>query len=142
LDFSSIVNSVLWLLVAELLYIATVTALKISLGIFLLRITVKRWQQYTIHAAMAISTLFGVAFFFFAIFQCGSFKDGHTFMIRKVSGRCLSKRIVLGMSYAHAGIVAATDLLFALLPIALLKDVEIKRKEKIVVGLILSFGAL
>jgi hypothetical protein len=116
--------------------------LKIALAIFFLRITVHKWQKYTIHAALILSTVFSVAFFFFALFQCGPLKDATKFVAMKTSGQCLSKSLVMIMSYVHAGIVSITDLLFALLPILLLKDANMVKREKVVVGIILSIGTV
>ena len=91
---------------------------------------------------MAISTIFSFVYLFFAIFQCGYPKSGWVFMANKLTGRCASKPTILGMGYTHAVIMSATDWMFAILPISLLRNSTIPRREKITVWFILTIGAV
>lgn len=59
-------------LASELLYVASTTMLKVSLGLLLLRVLVKRWMQWTIWVVMAVSVIYGISYFFFLLFQCGN----------------------------------------------------------------------
>jgi len=45
---------------------------KLSLGMFFLRIVLQRWQQWLVKGVMAMSVVFGIAYTFFVIFQCGA----------------------------------------------------------------------
>jgi hypothetical protein len=116
-------------------------ALKISLGIFLLRVMIKPWEKHVIYAAITLSTLFSTAFFFFAVFQCGTVSSPFEFWLKRASDECVSKSQALGMNYTHAAITAVTDLTFAALPVAMIRRSKMVKKEKIIVGLILLMGA-
>jgi hypothetical protein len=131
-----------WLLVTEYFYILTMLVLKISLAIFFLRIIAKPWQRNLVYAAVTLSTLFNIGYFFFAVFQCGIPKGAFVFFIKKVSGKCINKAEILGVSYAHGAVTTFTDLIFAFLPVFMLHDTNMNRREKWTVGLILVLGAM
>jgi hypothetical protein len=118
------------------------TVLKISLGLFFLRAIVTTWHKHVIHAAVAISTLFGVAYFFFTVFQCGLFKNIVEFGWKRVTGKqCVSPKSAVGMGYAFTAITATTDLTFAILPLFVLSGMQMSKREKATVVLIFSLAA-
>jgi hypothetical protein len=43
---------------------------KVSIGLFLLRVTIKPIHKWIIYAAMAVSVFTGGVFFFVTVFQC------------------------------------------------------------------------
>jgi hypothetical protein len=107
--------------------------LKISLGVFFLRIMVVPWQKRSVYVIVTISTLMGIAYFLFALFICGLPVDAHFYWERRFEGQCASSSTILGISYSHAVVTALTDLLLALLPLPMVKKANITSKEKIVV---------
>jgi hypothetical protein len=124
------------LIISESFYILTMITIKISLGIFFLRIMVQKWQKRTIYAIVTVSTLIGLAYFFLAIFQCGFPVEAQIFWQRRVAGQCMSKSIIFGMSYTHAVVTAATDILLGVLPITIVKEAKINHREKrIIIGI-------
>jgi hypothetical protein len=131
-----------WLLVTEDFYILTMLTLKISLGVFFLRIVIKTWEKRVVYVTLGIATLFNVAYFFFAVFQCGIFKNANEFWIKLSSNRCITPPQAVGVSYTHAIITTITDWVFAILPLAMLKESQLARREKIIVGFILTLGAM
>lgn len=54
----------------ELLYVLSNCTLKIALGIFYLRVAMKRWHIWCIKLLMAGTVLFGFTYFFLVMFQC------------------------------------------------------------------------
>ena len=130
------------MLVAESFYILTVLAFKISLGLFFLRITKEPQLRMVVYITIGISTAFSIAYFFFVVFQCGVPKNAMTFILSKLRGRCRAKATALGMAYTHALVVSLTDFVFAILPLALLKNSLLDRREKWIVGLILVMGTV
>jgi hypothetical protein len=116
--------------------------LKISLGIFFLRILIDRWQRRIIYTLVIISTLFGVAYFWYAVFQCGVPNLGKAFWEKRLENECTYGNGLIGIGYAHAGLMAVTDLTMAVLPIPILKRARISLREKIVVASILVLAAL
>lgn len=134
--------AIVWLQVALGLYVATMIVLKISIAIFYLRIMVHRWQRNTIYGSLAVVTLFSVAYFFFAIFQCGATTDPLVFMVRKLDDRCMTHAQILGASYAHGAITSTTDIVFAFLPVAMLRHSNMRSREKTLVVFILTLASM
>ncbi|KAF1990206.1 hypothetical protein K402DRAFT_369989 [Aulographum hederae CBS 113979] len=130
------------IIVSEVFYLATITLLKIALGIFFLRILIKPWQRTTIYCVMAISTIFGVAMICFASFLCGYVPNPETYLTRKLAGKCVSDESQLGMMYTHGVISAVTDWIYALLPMLMLRDSQLRRREKITVAFIILLGVI
>jgi hypothetical protein len=117
--------------------------LKISLALFFLRIMVQTWQRRIVIGAVTLSTIFSIAYFFFVIFQCGAPTSPIGFVIKKLSGKgCVNPNTILAISYAHAAIQTITDLIFAMLPIAILRGSNMTKREKVTVFFILALGAL
>lgn len=54
----------------ELLYVIATCLLKISLGIFYLRVAMQRWHVRVIKMLMAGTVFFGGCYFFMVMFQC------------------------------------------------------------------------
>ena len=112
--------------------------LKISLGIFFLRIVIRPWHAIFVYAIMTVSTAFGIAYFFFALFQCG---NPTKILENKLAGHCQSASTQLGMGYTHASVQAFSDWAFASLPVIILWDAKMDRRTKASVAFILMLGA-
>jgi hypothetical protein len=130
------------LLVAETFYSVVMICLKLSLGIFFLRIMVDQTQRRIIYFVVSLSAGFGAIYFFFIVFQCGAPIQGATFWERYISRQCVPDAAVLAMGYTHAIITALTDATFAVLPIGLVRRAKLHPRQKIVVGGILIIGAV
>jgi hypothetical protein len=131
-----------WLLVTEDFYILTMLVLKVSLAIFFLRILIDKWQRRIIIATVTVSTLFGIAYFFFAVFQCGVVKNSFDLWFKFASHKCITRSQILGISYTHATITTGSDWIFALIPLSMMKQLQLRWKEKLIVGFILTLGAM
>jgi hypothetical protein len=117
--------------------------LKLSLGIFFLRILVDKWQRMIVYLVVTLSSAFGIGYFFYAVFQCGiPNSGGFTFWEKKIEGRCYSSAQTVGPGDTHAVISTITDITLACLPITMLRKSRLPRREKLVVGGILAFAAV
>lgn len=121
------------------LYILTTITLKISLAIFFLRVVIQKWQRRVIYITIGIYTVYGLMFAFLAVFQCGV--PTH-FLIKEATGMCVRDDILQPLNYLHGSLNAASDWLFAILPIFVLWNSKIPRSAKISSGLLLSLGAI
>jgi hypothetical protein len=117
-------------------------ALKLSLAIFFLRVLVTRWQRWIIVTTITLSTIFGVFYFFFAIFQCGYFSNITFFIRRMVMGKCASKSIGLGMNYTYAALTTISDWACILIPIFILRESRMPPRRKLIVGGLMLFASL
>jgi len=112
--------------------------LKISLGIFYLRIVVSRWQKVTVYATVTIATAFGCFYFFAILFSCGV---PTKFLISALQNKCWGDAESRFATNLSAGIInAASDLILATLPITLIRKACMPLPAKISAGLILLLG--
>jgi hypothetical protein len=137
-----VLNEIQWLLVTEDFYVLTMICLKISLSLFFLRVLLQQWERRIIYVVVTLSTLFGIGYFFVAVFQCGIYKDAFDFWTKLISNQCITPPQVLGVSYTYAVITTLTDCTFAILPIPMLRKSQLALKEKFIVGFILILGAM
>jgi hypothetical protein len=114
--------------------------LKISLGIFYLRIVVSRWQQVTVYAAVSIATIYGTYYFFAILFSCGL---PSKFLANALQGNCNGTPEVRFAVNMTAGIInAVSDFILAILPIALIRKACMPVPAKISASLVLLLGCL
>jgi hypothetical protein len=129
--------SIIWVLVAEVAYLITILFLKVSLGLFFLRVIQVKWQRKVVYATMIISTIVQTYHAFFYVFSCGNPKYYAEHMIERT---CISKRIQVDLAYEQAAITTATDFVFAFLPIPLLWNTTMDLRSKLSVAFVLLLG--
>jgi hypothetical protein len=131
-----------WLLVAESFYVTTMCALKVSVSIFFLRVMLKPWQRWVIYVSLGLATAINIAYFFVIVFQCGVPKGGMSFLLRSMANKCLTPAQFLGVSYTHGAISSGTDMIFAALPVAMLRQSNLRTRERVTVLMILTLAAV
>lgn len=139
-----------------MLYITATSALKVALGMLLLRVLVKKWMRWTIWVVMGISVSYGIIYFFIILFQCG---NPETFAVSNLANsplkeiltspqrkiilhQCLSPATINGTSYVHGVLTALADLIFASLPVFFLWNANFSARAKYSVGGILMLGSV
>jgi hypothetical protein len=127
---------------SECLFCLIMTAIKISLAGFFLRIVVERWQRCVIYAAVLVSTTINIATVFFFIFMCGVPKGGLVFFEKYIGGKCVNSTHQLIMYYFQAGSGTLTDLIFWLLPTSTLRKSVLPLRDKLTAGAILVLAAM
>ena len=121
-------------------YILTTTLLKISLGLFFLRVLTKRWQTVIFHTILGVSAGYGLFYVFTTIFVCGDpAKIADTLVGSK---KCLPTGFILATGYLYGIINVVADWTFVLIPIAILVDSDIDRRSKISVSVVMGLGAI
>lgn len=95
-----------------------------------------------VKAIMAISVTFGLAYMLFVIFQCGAPIQGPTFWMKTLAKQCVPDEAILGMGFAHGILTAATDLIFAILPIPIIRTSTKPFREKAMIVGILMIGTV
>lgn len=114
--------------------------LKISLGIFFTRIVVKPWQIGLICTNVGISIFSSAAAFFYVLFRCGPNIDNY--VQQQLFHKCTPRILDRFMAYQQATVTTLTDVVFLLLPIFILWNANMSRRDKISVGFVLSLAAL
>lgn len=116
-------------------------AVKASIAVMLLRLMVKPIHRYIIWAVIIPTELFSIAFFFLFIFQC---QPSKYFWTRYTggSGHCIDPMITVNFVYAYSALTCVGDWVFAIIPWALVWDLQMPRTQKMFVGAVLTMGAV
>lgn len=124
----------------EIFYVLTTSLLKISLGLFFLRVLTKQWQIRVFHGILAVSAVYGFFYTFIAIFQCGS----PARLLDNLLGeaKCLPDWFLLFTGYLYGIINVIADWTFVLIPIFILVESDMDRRSKISVSIVMSLGAV
>ncbi|KAH6721454.1 hypothetical protein DL95DRAFT_463428 [Leptodontidium sp. 2 PMI_412] len=128
-----------WFYWGEILYIITALLMRLSIGFFILRIMTQRNFIWTIRITMGLITLATVMDLFYTIFQC---KPIRYFWLQfsGLPGRCLPAPQVQAISIAYSAASAFADILFGVLPMCVLWNLQMNRKAKLIVGVLLCVG--
>ncbi|OCK74960.1 hypothetical protein K432DRAFT_309581 [Lepidopterella palustris CBS 459.81] len=124
----------------ELFYILSTCMLKIALGVFLLRVAVRKLHIWIIRLVMLGTIVFGTSYFFLVLFQCGPVSE--FWMVSPGSSKCLNTKVITGTTYAAGALTTVSDWTFGILPIFIVWDLKISRKAKFMVAGILAFAAI
>lgn len=116
--------------------------LKISLGIFFLKLTFSRVQHIIIYVTVTLSLIFSVIMFLFAVFQCGYYRSVGEFLLRRLTNKCASNATALGLGYTHATMAAVTDWVFILLPVFIFWPTLKSLDQKVRFGLFITFVSI
>ncbi|CAI6336745.1 unnamed protein product [Periconia digitata] len=125
----------------EIFYTISTSILKIAVGLFLLRIAVKRFHIWIIWTIMAVAGVVGTTYTLVVIFQCRptsywwDLDPTHT-------GTCLSATLVMNFTFVVSALNSFADWTFGLLPILIVKDLQMKRRAKIVVSGVIALAAV
>ncbi|KAI2642564.1 hypothetical protein GGS21DRAFT_178478 [Xylaria nigripes] len=127
--------------VGEIIYVATAATLKLTVGVFLLRICSQMWHKVTIWIVLVVCVVFNTCYFFLAAFQCRPVRYfWEQYTNASLNGSCLSFEFTTSLTYTFSGINAAGDWFLALLPVALVRNLELGRRQKISIAGILAIG--
>lgn len=123
--------------IAQLGYIMTVLFMKLSVATFYLRITVLRWQVWTVYVLMGINIIYTIGYFIMILNQCTPVSYLWT-QLAGAKGHCLPDRVILGTSYTHNTLSILSDWILATMPLFMLKDSKLNRRTKVIVLFLLG----
>lgn len=116
-------------------------ALRLSIGVQLLRIAVSRTHKMIIWITVTIFQVASLAFFLLFVLQCLPSKY---FWERFTGGEgtCINPEITVNATYAYSAVSCATDWVLGLLPISLVWHLQMTPRTKLMVAAILALGAM
>ncbi|KAL7816919.1 hypothetical protein V8C44DRAFT_267612 [Trichoderma aethiopicum] len=132
------ISALMWQALATVTYVINMMFIKLSIGIFLLRVSARKVYNYIICISLAIIAVWSLAIFFYDIFQCSPVQKQWDFRIK--GGKCASPDDIIAAAYAISVMTIASDWLYALLPIPMLWSVKMTSQAKATVILILGLG--
>lgn len=121
----------------ELVYFVSTVVLKVSIAVMLLRLAQNRYHRYLVLWTIGFNVLCGPVLFFVATFQCWPIARSWDISVK---GTCISRPVFTDLIYASAAISLVTDGIFAILPTFLIKPLQMDRRIKISLSLILGLG--
>ncbi|GME36641.1 putative integral membrane protein [Neofusicoccum parvum] len=122
-------------------YCLTMISAKISIGYFLLRLTVHRIHVWIIWTVMGLTVLTGAVFFFVTLFQCNPISYFWTQTIGE-KGTCIPVEVIMALTYLYGTISAICDFTFGILPIFLVWNLNMRKSLKIALIPILSMACI
>src|SRR5690242_19304935 len=102
---------------------------KMSIGLFLLRITVRPIQRWIVYIVMGLTVLTGLVFFLVTLLQCTPI----SFFWDKISqtGWCVNIDVIIALTYLYSVVSVICDFTFALLPIFLVWNLNMSLNTKL-----------
>ncbi|KAF6803771.1 integral membrane family protein [Colletotrichum sojae] len=119
--------------VSQELYLAGICLVKLSVGFSLLRVATKKTHKRVIASIMAFMAAYTIACCITLVVQCD---DIRVLWDSSVVSGCWSTQTLQGLSYTNAAITILTDLIFATIPIAILWHLEVHRRARLRISLI------
>ncbi|KAL2065250.1 hypothetical protein VTL71DRAFT_2919 [Oculimacula yallundae] len=125
----------------ELIYVITSLLIRLSIGFFLLRLCNLKLQILLIRATMCTMTVVSVSYFGFMVFQC---QPVAYFWLRFNGGQgyCFSGRVISDITIVFSVVAAMVDLLFGILPIFVIWNLNMNRRAKVIAGGLLALGII
>lgn len=114
--------------------------MKMSIGLFLLRVAVNKLHIWLIRFVMLLAAVFGGGFTFVLIFQCWPIRAFWT--LDPTDGHCINAQVLEGLVYGISALNVIADWVFALLPAFIVKDLQMPRKRKISVACVMGFACV
>ncbi|KAF2839941.1 hypothetical protein M501DRAFT_953856, partial [Patellaria atrata CBS 101060] len=127
-----------WFLLATLVYILTITTLKVSIGYTLLRFAPNKKYRIIIWIVVAVTTVVGIFYFFFLLTECSP--PSRFWTAHAEHPKCRDPRITGGAALVLSGVNALTDWIFGLLPIGIVWKLKMSKFQKTVVSGVLAMG--
>jgi hypothetical protein len=128
----------MWFLIAGIAYAAATAPVKASICVLILRVTPQRRYRWILYSVIVVSTL-------------GSFIRVVTYLARcqplqaawsPSKGTCGSPAILTNVTYFFGTVCIITDWICAILPAFVIWKIQLSRKAKIYVGIMLALGVL
>ncbi|KAF2092256.1 hypothetical protein K490DRAFT_61696 [Saccharata proteae CBS 121410] len=124
----------------ELFYAISSASLKVAIGLFLLRIAVRRSHVIIIQMINVSSVLFSFAYLCVFAFQCTPIQTFWT--IKPNNPHCFPRDTVSSFTYAASALASVADWTFGTLPAFIVWDLQMNTRTKFVVVGILGFAAI
>ncbi|KAF2830824.1 hypothetical protein CC86DRAFT_316413 [Ophiobolus disseminans] len=134
-------NGMKWWWSCEPTYVITNIFLKFSIGIFLLRIAVDKTHRMILLVALIAIQVYSVYFFFIFTFQCWPISFFWE-QFRGGKGKCIPSNIVVNSFYGYSALSCVTDWTFSIVPIFIVRKLQMSRRKKYTVGALLALCAL
>lgn len=130
-----------WWWACEPVYVLSNMAIKASIAVMLLRLTVNATHRIIIWAVLVVTELYATFFFLLFILQC---RPSSYFWTRYTggSGTCINPTVTVNAAYAYSAVTCVGDWVYAILPFFIVWKLQMNARSKMLVALILAMGAI
>ncbi|KAH6648858.1 hypothetical protein BKA67DRAFT_576053 [Truncatella angustata] len=127
---------------ATITYIANMMFIKLSIGIFLLRLATQRRYKYTIYGSIGVVAVWSIVLFFWNLFQCRPVQAqwDYTILRNDKTASCVDVAQVVNAAYSLSALTVLSDWFYALIPIPMVWSVKMTKQAKATVMVILGLG--
>ncbi|PNS13816.1 hypothetical protein CAC42_1307 [Sphaceloma murrayae] len=139
LTFKQLEAVAIEILISSSMYLATSILFKLSLAIFFLRFLQDLWQRRVVIAGTILYSVFGITFIVLLNTQCG---NPRTFFLNQISRHCGAWHIFRPLNYTYAATNALTDWIFALIPITMVRAMNIPLRARVSACFLLGLGVI
>ncbi|KAJ5193983.1 hypothetical protein N7491_001314 [Penicillium cf. griseofulvum] len=119
------------------LYLWAIGLVKISIGLFLLRFAPRKGYRIFIWTIIVLMALYTTICFLTLIFEC---KDIRSNWDSSVKSECFTSKQLMALSYTNTALNILTDLIFAVLPVFMLRQLQVNSRVKASLICILGLG--
>ncbi|KAI0205402.1 hypothetical protein F4808DRAFT_283246 [Astrocystis sublimbata] len=136
------IEALKWQALATASYVLNMWLIKLSIGLFLLRLAVQKVYKWILWVSIIIVGIWTLALFFWNIFQCYPVEAqwDYTILESDSSSRCVSPDEIVNAAYALSALTVLSDWLYALLPIPMIWNAKMTAQAKWSVIAVLSLG--
>jgi hypothetical protein len=134
-------NFLQWWWACEPVYVLSNMAIKGSIAVMLLRLTVKTTHRIIIWVVLLITELYATFFFLLFVLQCRPSSYFWT-QYTGASGSCIDTKVTVNAVYAYSALICVGDWVYAILPFFLVWKLQMSMRAKVLVALILAMGAV
>ncbi|KAH9904845.1 hypothetical protein F4778DRAFT_48271 [Xylariomycetidae sp. FL2044] len=142
LDQFDEIQGLKWQALATATYITNMWLIKLSIGIFLLRLAVEKRYRYILWASIAVVGVWSLVLFFWNLFQCDPVDAqwDYTVLLKNPDAHCASADEIVNAAYALSIMTILSDWLYALLPVPMIWKVKMTTQAKATVVMVLGMG--
>lgn len=127
-----------YLLYSEVIYGVTMPLVKASLVFTLLRITTEKVYRYSLYAMLFTSTMMALIGILASLFYCRPVQAYWNPLL----GKCGDFMVVVKIGYAWTAVGIVTDWACAILPYLIVRKLQMSRRTKTTVMIILGLAAI
>ena len=120
-------------------YTLSSVALKASICLFLLRITIRKLHIWILYSVMGTTVMTGLVFMLVLLLQCHPISY---FWDKDQQGHCINWTVIIAMSWVWSIFAGICDFTVGIVPIFLVKDLQIDRRTKFAVIGILGVACM
>ncbi|KAL2828594.1 hypothetical protein BJY01DRAFT_255296 [Aspergillus pseudoustus] len=127
---------------SQLLWVTATATIKISFALTLRRFLVIKWQHWCIWSSVSTTLIITIFYFCWLVFGCHPIRYFWQRAKQPFAGSCKPMSTLAAAAYAHASVLLVNDIFLAVLPVFIVKDIQMNRSAKAAVVSILSIGSI